>query len=108
MYFAALVLSLLNDGARNYCHSRSRCINIVCICDSTAGRGAAIIYFHIQVRYSSIHLVKSFPTVVISLFWSNFDFYVTAAAGGDLEPLADFLTPFLAEFIDKSCSDAAE
>ena len=31
MYFAALVLSLFLDGARNYCHSRSRCINVVCI-----------------------------------------------------------------------------
>ena len=53
MYFAALVLSLLNDGARNYCHSRSRCINVVCNCDSTAGRGAASITLIMMVPIDS-------------------------------------------------------
>ena len=31
-----------------------------------------------------------------------------AAVGSDLEPLDDFLDPFLAKFIGKRCSDAVE
>src|SRR6056300_548566 len=74
----ALVLSLLNDGARNYCHSRSRCINVVCICDSTAGRGAAILTLIMMVPIDSSRQELSNGCHIVIL--SKFDILVETAA----------------------------
>ena len=105
MYFAALVLSLLNDGARNYCHSRSRCINIVCICDSTAGRGAAsitlIMLLMVPIDSSRQELSNGCHIVILS----NFDFISEISV--DLATVCCVLDPFLAEFTDKRCSNEA-
>ena len=66
------------DGARNYCHSRSRCINVVCICDSTAGRGAAILTLIMMVPIDSSRQELSNGCHIVIL--SKFDILVETAA----------------------------